>query len=127
MKMSEGFDIGDFISDNDIRAVIRYLAAYREVEGDLGTLDELRRIRSLENLADIMCKLVRVKDRVISKLIGEPEKYEVFVEGNRSKLFNVSETNLEKVYEYAKMNAPLTGKLLSSFAFASEIVRKKEG
>ena len=125
--MNEDFQIEKFLEDEDVKAVVRYLAAYREVEGDLGTLDELRRVRNFEGFVSAMSKLIRVKNRVLSKLVNEPDKYEVVVEGDKRKLFEMSETNLKKIYEYAGMNSQLTGKLLASLAFASVIVRKREG
>ncbi|MEM4469005.1 MAG: hypothetical protein QXJ52_06475 [Candidatus Korarchaeota archaeon] len=125
--MDKDFQIEKFLEDEDVKAVVRYLAAYREVEGDLGTLDELRRVRNFEGFVSVMSKLIRVKDRVLSKLVNEPDKYEVVVEGDRRKLFEMSETNLKKIYEYAGTNSQLTGKLLASLAFASAIIRKREG
>lgn len=124
--MNEDFQITRFLEDEDVKAVVRYLAAYREVEGDLGTLDELRRVRDFDGFVSVMSKIVRVKSRVISRLINEPNKYEVSIEGDRRKLFEMSETNLRKIYEYAGINARLAGKLLASLAFASAIIRKKE-
>jgi len=124
--MNEDFQIEKFLEDEDVKAVVRYLAAYREVEGDLSTLDELRRVRNFEDFVSVMSKLIRVKNRVLSKLVNEPDKYEVVVEGDKRKLFEMSETNLKKIYEYAGMNSQLTGKLLASLAFASVIVRKRE-
>ena len=125
--MNEDFQIEKFLEDEDVKAVVRYLAAYREVEGDLSTLDELRRVRNFEGFVSAMSKLIRVKNRVLSKLVNESDKYEVIVEGDKRKLFEMSETNLKKIYEYAGMNSQLTGKLLASLAFASVIVRKREG
>lgn len=125
--MNKDFQITKFLEDEDVKAIVRYLAAYREVEGDLGTLDELRRVRDFEGFVSVMSKIVRVKNRVLGKLLSEPDRYEVVFEGDRRRLFEMSETNLKKIYEYAGMNAQLTGKLLASLAFASAIVRKREG
>ncbi|MEM4469138.1 MAG: hypothetical protein QXS32_08750 [Candidatus Nezhaarchaeales archaeon] len=124
--MNEEFRIKEFLGDEDVNAIVRYLAAYREVEGDLGALDELRRVHDFEGFVSVMSKIIRVKNRVISRLMSEAEKYEIVVEGDVKKLFEVSETNLKKVYGYATTNARLTGKLLASLAFASMIVRRRK-
>ena len=97
---------------------IRYLAAYKVVEGNLSLFDKLARCRDLREFQDALYEAARVKDRVMDKLKKGLARGE-FQLSRQPEDFEVDDKDLKELVELATANerAPrVVGSLVASFA-----------
>jgi len=130
--------VKDVLSDNEILRIVRYLGAFKVVEGDLGLFDELSRSRDIDHFISVMNKFLRIKDRVIDKLakgIDEgkyiaPALSEFKAEGPTiekvRKIFDIGLETVKRVLELAEKNPRLIATMISSLALAYSGVRPIE-
>ena len=130
--MSSKVDVlGKILEEADVKkkvdSLVRYLAAYKVIEGNYELFDKLARCRNVEDLVRTIYEGVRVKDRVLDKLYDgvKSGEYKVAVEGKVTrelidKLFSVTKSDLEEVFKLAKANPRLVGSIIASFALSYE-------
>ena len=122
-------DVGKLLKDDNITRLVRYLGAFKVVEGDLGVFDELARVKSFEQFVDTLNKVLRVKDRVIRRLIDgiKGNEYEApalseikegTVEDKVRKVFDVGEGVIRNVLDLARNNPHLVASIIASLALA---------
>jgi len=101
---------------------VRYLAAYKVVEGNLALFDKMARCRDLSEFLTAVYESTRVKDRVLRKLeegVREGDYKITFeIEGPISSVFNVGQDDLEKLISLAKDNPRIVGSFLATLALA---------
>ncbi len=125
--------ISRIFSEEDLKKAfdkcVRYLAAYRIVEGNLGLFDKMARCRDYNDFVSAIYEAMRVKDRVLSKLIEGVEKnqYELIfrIEGDLRKVFDIGQEDVEKIFKSALENPRVVGTVLASLALAYSGIRVK--
>ena len=131
-KLSSKVDVlRKILEETDVKkkvdSLVRYLAAYKVIEGNYELFDKLARCRDVEDFIKTVYEGVRVKDRVLNKLYEgiESGKYKVAIEGRVTrelldKLFSVTKSDLEEVFKLAKANPRLIGSIIASYALSYE-------
>ena len=138
-KFGVGMEIMKISDNEDIKRLMRYLGAYKVIEGDLGLFDKLSRVKNIDDFLTCIYVALRVKDRILTKLIeelkkGEESKYEVLalkdvkagnIESSVRKLFEIGEETVRNVVKLSKENPSLVAILLASLALAYSGIRER--
>jgi len=106
---------------------MRYLAAYRIIEGNLALFDKLARCRDFREFEGALYDALRVKDRVRQKLGERVERKEITISNLTPEQFSVDDRDLREIVELASRNpqAPrAVGALIASFALAYGGIRE---
>ena len=127
------------LEDPNVMRFVRYLGAFKVVEGDLGLFDELAKAKDIEQFVTVINKFLRVKDRVIEKLAKGIEENEYTVPAFSEekveakstlervrKVFDVGSDTIKRVLELAEHNPRLIATVISSLALAYSGVREVE-
>ncbi|MEM0460418.1 MAG: hypothetical protein QXZ31_11165 [Thermofilaceae archaeon] len=105
-------------------AIVRYLAAYRVIEGNLGLFDKLARCRDISDFMAAIYDGVRVKDRVLEKLVDGVKKNEIEVVFQYKepeelvRVFDFGQEQLSTLLELASEDPRIVGTLIASLALA---------
>jgi len=123
------------LSDPDIaksrEAVVRYLAAYRVVEQNLGLFDKLARCRDLSEFTSAVYEAVRVKERVLEKLVEGVREgdYEVAFQYSDPRelyrVFDFGQEHLANILKLAGEDPRTVGAVIASMALAYGGVRAR--
>ncbi len=109
---------------------MRYLAAYKIIEGNLALFDKLARCRSLREFQDALYEASRVKEKVQNKMKeGLSQRKIGLAEGLSVDDFIIGEGELREIMELATTNpeAPrMIGSLIASFGLVYGGVWKEE-
>jgi len=100
---------------------MRYLAAYRVIEGNLALFDKLARCRDFREFEMAIYEALRVKDRVKQKLRENVENQKIELYGLQPEHFDVGKEALKSIMELATRNpqAPrAVGALIASLGLA---------
>jgi len=134
-----GISVREILGDEEVLRMVRYLGAFKVVEGDLGLFDELSRTRDIDHFVSIINKFLRVKDRVIDKLakgIDEGEYVVKVLNESRAegstiekvrRIFDVGLETVKRVLELAEKNPRLVATVISSLALAYSGVYTRTG
>ncbi|MEM4563389.1 MAG: hypothetical protein QXI55_05645 [Thermofilum sp.] len=105
-------------------AVVRYLAAYRVIEQNLGLFDRLARCRDASDFMTVLYEGIRVKERVLEKLVEGVKKGEIKVAFSFDKpedlarIFDFGQEYLNNLLELASEDPKTVGVLIASMALA---------
>lgn len=113
--------------ENILNEWMRYLAAYKVVEGNLALFDKLARCRDFKEFETAIYEALRVKDRVRQKLVEGVESNKIDIGSLRPEQFDVNKEALKTVMELATRNpeAPrAVGALIASFGLAYGGIRE---
>ncbi|HDI52590.1 MAG TPA: hypothetical protein ENF89_00420 [Candidatus Bathyarchaeota archaeon] len=106
---------------------MRYLAAYRVIEGNLALFDKLARCRDFREFEMAIYEALRVKDRVKQKLRENVENQKIELYGLQPEHFDVGKEALKSIMELATRNpqAPrAVGALIASLGLAYGGIRE---
>jgi len=107
---------------------IRYLAAYKIVEGNLALFDKMARCRDFNDFLSAVYESMRVKDRVLSKLEEGVKRgdYEITFECDNIKAaFSVGHDDVKKLIELAHRDPKAVGTILATLALAYGGIRSR--
>mgnify|MGYP005632884521 CR=1 FL=1 len=132
-----GIRVKNLVEDANVQRFVRYLGAFKVVEGDLGLFDELSRVKDIEQFAMVVNKFLRVKDRVLEKLIRGVRENEYVIstlseeeEGSLSerirRIFDVGSDAIRNIYNLAEANPRLVATVISSLALAYSGIKEVE-
>ncbi|MEM4639436.1 MAG: hypothetical protein QXT93_06170 [Thermofilum sp.] len=105
-------------------AVVRYLAAYRVIERNLGLFDRLARSRDVSDFMAAIYEGIRVKERVLKKLVEGVKEGEVKVifdykePEDLARIFDFGQEYLNNLLELASEDPKTVGVLIASMALA---------
>ncbi len=116
--------LNSLLEDKEVSAFVRYLAAYKVVEGNLGLFDKLAKARKIEEFAQAVYEALRVKERVLKELEEGVQRgdYKITIPDvtNIRDFFNVSDSVVKKILDLGNENTTLVGSVISSRALAYE-------
>jgi len=107
---------------------VRYLAAYKVVEGNLALFDKLARCRDFNDFLSAVYESMRVKDRVLDKLEEGVKRgdYEITFECDNIKAaFSVGHDDIKKLIELARRDPKAVGTILATLALAYGGIRSR--
>lgn len=120
--------VKELLSKEDIlNEWMRYLAAYRVIEGNLALFDKLARCRDFREFEIAVYEALRVKDRVKQKLRENVENQKIKLYGLQPEHFDVGKEALKSIMELATRNpqAPrAVGALIASLGLAYGGIRE---
>jgi len=121
--------VKELLSKEDIlNEWMRYLAAYRIIEGNLALFDKLARCRDFREFEIAVYEALRVKDRVKQKLKENVENQKIELYGGlEPEHFDVGKEALKSIMELATRNpqAPrAVGALIASLGLAYGGIRE---
>jgi len=134
--MREALPLSKILENPSIEKMVRYLGAYRVVEGDLGFFDKLARVRDIRAFVTVINDALRVKDRVFSKLTEgfERREYEVPALAEEKtpnikefirRALDVGEKDVKEILTLAEQDPNLVAVTISALALAYSGIRSR--
>lgn len=112
-------------------AIVRYFAAYRVVEQNLGIFDKLARCRDTSDFVSAVYEGARVKDRVLAKLVegvkrGEIEVvFEYKTPEELGRIFDFGQESVNSLLELASEDPRTVGVTIAVMALSYGGVRAR--